>query len=54
MKRLFKATLSLGLALGVLLSKLVELALLKLLQSGVTFAFSVSVPALARCLVSTP
>ena len=34
-----------GLALGVLLSKLVELALLKLLQSGVdSYAFSVSGP----------
>ena len=43
--------LAAGLALGVLLSKLVELALLKLLQSGVTFAFSVSVPALARTAV---
>ena len=43
--------LAAGLALGVLLSKLVELALLKLLQSSVTFTFSVSVPALVRTAV---
>ena len=47
---LFTALIALaaGLAVGILLSKLVELALLRLLQSGVTFTFSVSVPALAR------
>ena len=50
---LFTALIALaaGLAIGILLSKLVELALLKLLQSGVTFTFSVSVPALARTLI---